>query len=55
MPKCPNCGRKIKQVTSFVPYTVRCECGTRITLNSGFFRDKVIDWETPEERKVKTT
>ncbi|MGQ0434106.1 MAG: hypothetical protein ACT452_17085 [Microthrixaceae bacterium] len=30
--------------------TVRCKCGTRATVSPWGFRNKVVDWQTPDER-----
>lgn len=54
--KCPKCRRKLKYSAWSVilrPITVRCECGTRVTIAPGFWKDQVIDWETPAEREGK--
>lgn len=52
--KCPQCGRKIKTSWFLTQNTVfRCECGTRVTVAPGLFRDRIVDWETPEERERK--
>ena len=53
MMKCPICGRKLKTTAGFITsqYTIRCECGTRVKVVPGLFKDKVVDWETPEERE----
>lgn len=49
--KCPNCGKKVKTPLLLQNTTVRCECGTRVTVAPGFWRNKIVDWETPEERE----
>lgn len=52
--KCPQCGRKIKTSAFLFQNTrFRCECGTRVTVAPGLFKNKVVDWETPEEREKK--
>ena len=51
---CPNCGKIIRtshfQVQNF---TVKCECGTKVTIAPGYFKDSIVDWETPEQSKSK--
>jgi len=51
--KCPVCGKKVKGTQGLIvtQYTLRCECGARLKIIPGFFSDKVVDWETPEEQE----
>jgi hypothetical protein len=50
--ECPNCNKKIKtSAFLFQNTTVRCECGTRVTVAPGFFQDSIVDWETSKERQ----
>ena len=51
--KCPNCSKKLKGMMFNVgkTYTVRCECGTRITITQDFFTERILDWETQENRE----
>lgn len=51
--RCITCGRKVRGSSGliFSQYTVRCKCGTRLKILPGMFRDKIVDWETVEERE----
>jgi len=53
--KCPNCGEKINTSPFMIQNTtVRCKCGTRVTVAPGLFKDSIVDWETPKERPPQT-
>ncbi len=47
--KCPHCGRKLEVPWILQNTIVRCKCGTRVTVAPGFWRKKIVDWETPKE------
>ena len=53
--KCPTCGKQIKTNFGFIPKptTFTCDCGTRVTVARGLFKDKLVDWEKPDERQSK--
>jgi len=53
--KCPVCGKKHKSRMSVLGtgYTIRCDCGTRLIIKEGFFKDEVVDWETIQEQSKK--
>jgi len=49
--KCPNCSKRFRGIMFNVgkTYTVRCECGTRITIAQDLLSEKIIDWQTLQE------
>ena len=50
--KCPVCGGRLKVPIGFRGTTsVRCPaCDTHATVTSGLLRNRVTDWEAPEEQ-----
>ena len=52
--KCPNC-EKIIRISLFQVQniTVKCTCGTKVTIAPGYFKDSVVHWETPEQSQSK--
>ena len=49
--KCPTCGKKINIAFGFIPkpITFECDCGSKVTVARGLFRDKVVSFERPVE------
>ena len=50
--RCPNCNERLRLPMIVQNTPVRCRsCDTRVIVAPGWWRKKVVDWETPNERQ----